>query len=59
MILIIKETHKGSKSWPKWTGVEVLLVLLGKGLSETEEFKRNWPGRMIAGEHFPGKGIRM
>lgn len=27
--------------------MEVLLVLLGKGLSETEEFKRNWPGRTI------------
>lgn len=28
----------------------VVLVLQGKGLSETEEFRRNWPSREVAGE---------
>lgn len=28
----------------------VVLVLLGKGLSETEEFRRHWPAREVAGE---------
>lgn len=25
---------------------------------ETEELRRNWPGREVAGEGIPGRGIR-
>lgn len=45
----------------EWCGVVmgVVLVLLGKGLPETEDLRRNWLGREVAGQGIPGRGIRM
>ena len=36
----------------------VVQVLLGKGLSETEDLRRNW-AESLQGKSIPGRGIRM